>query len=100
MPVAEQWTPVVIHGKIIASATDPSPVIATRKVSLAALDALTHDPELLARTCDCKSFTSNSGKGPAPKVPLLRSDASLEEEADEAEVEAAMEAANGESTEW
>ena len=74
-------------------------MIATRKVSLAALDALAHDAEFLARTCDCKSTTSHFVKGQQAKVPLLRSDASLEEEADEAEVEAAMEAANGESTE-
>lgn len=66
-------------------------MIATRKVSLAALDALTHDPELLARICDCRSSTSSSTKEPTPKVPLQRSDASLEEEADVAEVEAAME---------
>ncbi|KAM5532423.1 hypothetical protein V8D89_013917 [Ganoderma adspersum] len=82
---------VVIHGKVIASATDPSAMIATRKVSLAALDALTHNPELLVRTCDCRSSTSSATKGPTPKMPLQRSDASLEEEADVAEVEAAME---------
>ncbi|KAI1792952.1 hypothetical protein LXA43DRAFT_1003961 [Ganoderma leucocontextum] len=102
LPQTRQNVPVqmdvVIHGKVIATATDPSPVIATRKVSLAALDTLTNDPELLARMCDCKSVMSNSGKGQMPKVPLLRSDASLEEEADVAEVEAAMEA-NGESAE-
>lgn len=74
-------------------------MIAARKVSLAALDALTHDPELLARTCDCRSSTSSSTKGSMPKVPFQRSDSSLEEEADVAEVEAAMEG-HAESTDW
>ena len=49
---------MVIHGKVVATAEDPSVAIATRKVSLTALELLTSDPELLARTCDCKSATS------------------------------------------
>nr|VWO96551.1 Ribonuclease 3 (EC (Ribonuclease III) (RNase III) [Ganoderma boninense] len=85
---------VVIHGKVMASATDSSAVIATRKVSLAALDMLTHDPELLARMCDCRTSTSSSAKGQATKAPHVKSDTSLE---DEAEIEAAMEG-HGEST--
>ena len=94
VPAANGGITVVIHGQVIASATDSSAVIATRKVSLAALDMLTHDPELLARMCDCRTSTSNSAKGQATKVPHVKSDTSLE---DEAEIEAAMEG-HGEST--
>ncbi|PIL36734.1 Dicer [Ganoderma sinense ZZ0214-1] len=86
---------VFIHGKIIASAIDSSAVIATRKVSLAALDTLTHDPELLARMCDCRSSTSSSTKGQGAKVPVAKGDTSLEEETEVAEIEAAMEAHGG-----
>ncbi|KAI0751319.1 hypothetical protein C8Q80DRAFT_1098350 [Daedaleopsis nitida] len=79
---------VIIHGKVIAAATDSSPVIATRKVSLAALDALANDPELLARTCDCKSA---SNKQTPAKKPAVRVETQEDEETDAAEVEAAME---------
>ena len=82
---------VVIHGKVIASATDPAAAIATRKVSLAALDVLANDPELLARTCDCKSTTTpNNTKTNPPKTQTAKSDTSMDEEAEAAEVEAAM----------
>ena len=58
----------------MASATDASAAVATRKVSLAALDALSSDPELLARTCDCKlggstKATTKEGGGKAPGTP-------------------------------
>ncbi|EIW61760.1 ribonuclease III [Trametes versicolor FP-101664 SS1] len=49
---------VHVHGQVIASATDPTAAIATRKVSLAALDALGNNPELLWRICDCVSGES------------------------------------------
>ncbi|KAI9001162.1 ribonuclease III [Trametes punicea] len=81
MPVEME---VHVHGQVIASATDPSATIATRKVSLAALDALSSDPELLARLCDCG--LSDSRKQP-PKQ-----DAMQEDEVEAAEVEEAMEA--------
>ncbi|TBU32155.1 hypothetical protein BD311DRAFT_655259 [Dichomitus squalens] len=81
---------VVIHGKVIASATDSSAVIATRKVSLTALDTLANDPELLARMCDCRSTTSNSSKVNPPKPQPTTSEVSVDEEAEAAEVEAAM----------
>lgn len=81
-----------MHGKVIASATDPSAAVATRKVSLIALDALANDPELLSRTCDCRSTTATS-KTPAPKKQASKQhDSPEDEEAEAAEVEAAMEA--------
>lgn len=55
-----------MHGQVIASATDPTAAIATRKVSLAALDALGNNPELLWRICDCVS--GESSKKPARKT--------------------------------
>ena len=73
-------TVVVIHGKVVASATDSSSQIATRKVSLAALDVLTNDPELLTRLCDCKTGTSNKTATPQNQ------DAKSGEPAEEGEV--------------
>ncbi|KAJ8501426.1 hypothetical protein ONZ51_g579 [Trametes cubensis] len=81
---------VHIHGQVVASATDLSAAIATRKVSLAALDALTNDPELLARICDCGSGES---KKQHQQQPSVKSDEVMQdEEAEAAEVEEAMEA--------
>ncbi|KAI0334804.1 ribonuclease III [Cubamyces sp. BRFM 1775] len=79
-----------IHGHVVASATDLSAVIATRKVSLAALDALTNDHELLARICDCGS---GEGKRQHQQQQSIKSDEVMQdEEAEAAEVEEAMEA--------
>lgn len=55
-----------MHGQVIASATDPTAAIATRKVSLAALDALGNNPELLWRICDC--ISGDATKKPARKA--------------------------------
>ncbi len=55
-----------VHGQVIASATDPTAAIATRKVSLAALDAMANNPELLWRVCDCVS--GETTKKPAHKA--------------------------------
>ncbi|KAL7282086.1 hypothetical protein ACG7TL_003555 [Trametes sanguinea] len=79
---------VRVHGQVIASATDPSAAIATRKVALAALDALANNPELLARLCDCAS-------GDEKKQPLGQEDVMQEDEEEAAEVEEAMEAMEG-----
>ncbi|OJT13342.1 Dicer-like protein 1 [Trametes pubescens] len=57
---------VHVHGQVIASATDPTAAIATRKVSLAALDAMANNPELLWRVCDCVS--GETTKKPAHKA--------------------------------
>ncbi|KAI0829411.1 hypothetical protein BC628DRAFT_1360416 [Trametes gibbosa] len=77
---------VRVHGQLLATATDLSAAIATRKVALAALDALTNDPELLPRVCDCAS--GDPTKKPQPqRENLVQEDA----EADAAEVEEAME---------
>ncbi|KAI0649982.1 ribonuclease III [Trametes meyenii] len=77
---------VRVHDHVIAEATDSSATIATRKVSLAALDVLANDPELLARLCDCRP---GDGKKPAPKPEPTVRDA---EEEEAAEVEEAMDA--------
>ncbi|KAI0676824.1 hypothetical protein C8Q78DRAFT_48178 [Trametes maxima] len=77
---------VRVHDQVIAAATDSSAAIATRKVSLAALDALANDPELLARICDCGP---GDGKRPVPKPEQIARDV---EEEEAAEVEEAMEA--------
>ncbi|KAH9943037.1 uncharacterized protein BXZ73DRAFT_87473 [Epithele typhae] len=53
---------VVIHGKVLASATDASAAVATRQACMAALDTLATDPELLARTCDCKAVPPAGAK--------------------------------------
>ncbi|KAH9894228.1 ribonuclease III [Cubamyces lactineus] len=82
---------VQIHGQVVASATDLSAAIATRKVSLAALDALANDPELLARICDCGS--GESKKQHQRQQSSIKSDEVMQdEEAEAAEVEEAMEA--------
>ncbi|KAI0352690.1 hypothetical protein OH77DRAFT_1428097 [Trametes cingulata] len=85
MPVHMQ---VHVHGQVIAHATDPSAAIATRKVSLAALDVLANDPELLARICDCRS---DDAKKQPPKAEETNV-APDEVDAEAAEVEEAMKA--------
>ncbi|KAI0366397.1 hypothetical protein BV20DRAFT_1002477 [Pilatotrama ljubarskyi] len=82
---------VHVHGQVIASATDPSAAIATRKVSLAALDVLANDPELLVRICDCRS---DDAKKPVPK-PREKEATEDDGEAEAAEVEEAMRAMEG-----
>ena len=77
-----------MHGKVIASATDSSATIATRRVSLTALDALANDPELLARICDCGS---GEARKQAPKAEGM-----TQEEAEAAEVEGVMDAVDDE----
>lgn len=91
----ESFDLVVIHGKVIVSATDASAAIATRKASLAALDLLAGDPGLLARTCDCKSTAPSGGKTPAPKKQVTNREHEEDEETEAAEVEAAMHADGG-----
>ncbi|KAH9853812.1 ribonuclease III [Lenzites betulinus] len=77
-----------VHGELVASATDLSAAIATRKVALAALDALTNDPELLPRICDC-------GSGEGTKKPQPQPEESTQDDAEAAEVEEAMEVLEG-----
>ncbi|KAK0454722.1 hypothetical protein EV421DRAFT_1758788 [Armillaria borealis] len=45
---------VLVHGIVLASATETNPVSAARLASLWALDALEGDSTFLARTCDCR----------------------------------------------
>ncbi|KAK0473131.1 hypothetical protein EDD18DRAFT_1197346 [Armillaria luteobubalina] len=45
---------VLVHGIVLASATDTNPVSAARFASLWALDALEGDSTFLARTCGCR----------------------------------------------
>lgn len=48
---------VICHDVILASATDTTAQIASRKCSFLALDALEGDPEFMTRTCDCRELT-------------------------------------------
>ena len=80
---------VVIHDEVLTRASDASGAIATRKVCLAALDKLAHDPQFLPRVCDCRSASGPAKKQPTKRVEPEPAEDEAEDE-DAAEVEAVM----------
>ncbi|KAH8106181.1 hypothetical protein BXZ70DRAFT_1004461 [Cristinia sonorae] len=64
---------VIVHGVILATATDSSSSLVVRRAAAEALDALQGDPGFIPQTCNCK--TSEGNKKQLPKAQLGYEDA-------------------------
>ncbi|KAI0269161.1 hypothetical protein BC834DRAFT_820033 [Gloeopeniophorella convolvens] len=71
---------VVVHEVILASATGPSAISASKWAAVFALDAIEGDPDFITRTCDCRAKTLAKK---AHKKALKQMLASLEGQMDE-----------------
>ena len=51
---------VVVHGIVLATATDKATTLVVRKAAAAALNALQDDRDFITRACDCRATRGQS----------------------------------------